>query len=219
MRSAGIEPTTTALSGRRSAGLSYKRILGAVSAGSRVAAPVPTVDVGVESRPPREYSDMEGPSITRRPPMLRPPTPEPIKAPSSAGTSYQCDLVEESGLEPLTPCLQDRRSPNLSYSPTRSHLGRKSYQSLSNGAQRRNRTRNLLDVNQPLYRIELAGHAYQIYLLQVVLGARIELATFSMSRCCSSAELAEQRNWGRRYSGRPAWEGVFRARLPRARIA
>ena len=92
----GLEPPTSRLSGVRSNRLSYKPIFPA----SRLSGHPATVAVPLLLRSSGASSD--SPASLRRFPSLR----------FSAGQNRALPVVEINGIEPLTSCLQSRRSPS-----------------------------------------------------------------------------------------------------------
>ena len=92
----GLEPPTSRLSGVRSNRLSYKPIFPA----SRLSGLLATVAVPLLLR--SSGASFDSPASLRRFPSLR----------FSAGQNRALPVVEINGIEPLTSCLQSRRSPS-----------------------------------------------------------------------------------------------------------
>ena len=92
----GLEPPTSRLSGVRSNRLSYKPIFPA----SRLSGHPATVAVPLLLR--SSGASFDSPASLRRFPSLR----------FSAGQNRALPVVEINGIEPLTSCLQSRRSPS-----------------------------------------------------------------------------------------------------------
>ena len=92
----GFEPPTSRLSGVRSNRLSYKPIFPA----SRLSGHPATVAVPLLLR--SSGASFDSPASLRRFPSLR----------FSAGQNRALPVVEINGIEPLTSCLQSRRSPS-----------------------------------------------------------------------------------------------------------
>ena len=92
----GLEPPTSRLSGVRSNRLSYKPIFPAL----RLSGHPATVAVPLLLR--SSGASFDSPASLRRFPSLR----------FSAGQNRALPVVEINGIEPLTSCLQSRRSPS-----------------------------------------------------------------------------------------------------------